>query len=107
MANKKLGKMQKVYGQDLSHKCGSCCNCHNSTHKPGTRVCIAYGDVDYTDCAWNPNDYGCGLYNKPFHALTPERRPLVLVYGPKPPVKEDDDFAQAEIPGFTSFWGQN
>lgn len=100
----KLRLMRKEYGEGPGKQCGDCCNCQKGILGNHTRVCIAFGEVDYFDCSWEAMNTGCGLFNKPFRGLTPERRPLVFVYGPKAPAQKDDEFEQFELPGMTKYW---
>ena len=55
--------MQKVYGKDIVHVCGTCCN--------------------------RQTKRACGLYNRPFRGLRPVRVPLVEIYGPKETTEEN------------------
>lgn len=83
--------MQKVYGCRYDENCSRCCNLQKSAYSV-LKVCIAFGDVDYTDCTWDATTTACGIFNQPFHALKPRRVPIVEIYGPKP--KENEDNSQ-------------
>lgn len=87
----KVKAMEKAYNSRDGKRCGSCCNCQYSDFDPRKRVCLAFGDVDYTDCSWDTSSKACGLYNRPFCGLKPVRRPIVELYVTKRTKKEKDN----------------
>ena len=80
--------MQREYGTDVLHVCGKCCNCQTDPEDKRRKICIAFGLSPMVDCSWDANKRACGLYNRPFRGLRPERIPLVQIYEPK--MKQDD-----------------
>lgn len=77
-------RMHSEYGTSPYNVCGNCCNYQKSEHKLGQHCCIAYGDVDWTDCEVDYATPACGIYNHAFHGLRPKRTPLVNVYESPP-----------------------
>lgn len=88
MANANLKKqLYKEYGMLSGKKCRNCCNCQKSALQKSTTICAVFGDVDYANCEWDPEDIACGMFNEPFAALVPARRTIVETYGQKPKKK--------------------
>lgn len=89
--------MYTNYGYGNSFSCGKCCNFQKHPTITGKHICIAFGCVDNFDCVWSEDTYSCGLYNKPFLGLSPSRRPIIELVGPKQRIKNQKDPAQLEL----------
>ena len=63
--------MQKVYGKDIVHVCGTCCNRQTNPDDTKHKICIAFGTSPMVDCTWGEDKRACGLYNRPFRGLRP------------------------------------
>lgn len=87
--------MQTEYGMGNTAKCKGCCNLHYAPDKKSVRACIAFGYREDMNCDWDEDFAPCGLYNKPFMALRPTRRPLVEVYGPKKKAPTEDPMQES------------
>lgn len=81
--------MQEVYGKDIVHVCGTCCNRQTNPDDTKHKICIAFGTSPMVDCTWGEDKRACGLYNRPFRGLRPVRVPLVEIYGPKETTEEN------------------
>ena len=57
--------MQKVYGKDIVHVCGTCCNRQTNPDDTKHKICIAFGTSPMVDCTWGEDKRACGLYNRP------------------------------------------
>ena len=42
--------MQKVYGKDIVHVCGTCCNRQTNPDDTKHKICIAFGTSPMVDC---------------------------------------------------------
>ena len=73
--------MQKVYGKDIVHVCGTCCNRQTNPDDAKHKICIAFGTSPMVDCTWGEDKRACGLYNRPFRGLRPVRVPLAKYMG--------------------------
>lgn len=72
-----MKRMHDHYGRDYVHTCKQCCNCQLKERLGSTKICIAYSN----STPWNPNATACEkLFNVPFLALRPLRRPLEEVF---------------------------
>ena len=68
--------MQKVYGKDIVHVCGTCCNRQTNPDDTKHKICIAFGTSPMVDCTWGEDKRACGV-------------PLVEIYGPKETTEEN------------------
>jgi hypothetical protein len=94
----KYDLMRKEYGDNFAHQCLNCCNLQKHPYIRAAYHCVAFGLSDNYNCIWEPSELACGIFNKPFLALTPKRRPLVEVYGPqKREVVDDHDDQQLSV----------
>ena len=89
---KTAAAMQKVYGKDIVHVCGTCCNRQTNPDDTKHKICIAFGTSPMVDCTWGEDKRACGLYNRPFRGLRPVRVPLVEIYGPEEKVPQESLF---------------
>ena len=83
--------MQDTYGMNEARHCRDCCNCHPIPGEKNDLYCIAYGWAPQCNCKWDASAYACGLFNRPFFGLTPERKPLVELFSPKQKNTDDVD----------------
>lgn len=79
------------YGMGSGHTCQRCCNLRKHPTQSSSFICMAYGYKEGVNCTWDLYTNSCGLYNKPFLALRPARRPLVELVTPKEKPKEDTE----------------
>lgn len=94
--NAKTRTMQNEYGMGEG-TCRRCCNLQYPPDSRTTRICIAYGYREDVNCTWEEDSMACGLYNVPFLALRPARRPMVEMVAPKAKPVEDDSVEQLSI----------
>lgn len=91
----KTRTMQNEYGIGDHASCKGCCNLQYKPGQRAVRICIAYGYRADVNCDWEEDAKSCGLYNRPFLALHPPRRPLVEVYGPKQKAPAEDPMQES------------
>lgn len=80
-SNARTRAMQNEYGIG-NGTCKRCCNLQFAPGSTADFICIAYGQVHGLNCSWSEDFSACGLFNRPFHALRPSRRPLAELSAP-------------------------
>lgn len=96
-ANDRYRAMHQEYGHSGGGTCGNCCNYQKHPTIPSEFYCVAFGFAEKINCIWSGSAFACGLLNKPFLALRPQRKPLVELVAPRSREKDTADPAQFSL----------